>query len=143
MRLRKPFLSYPCRIRVVFISVVILSALALSLLKAQTPAKQTQMVAMRDGVRRATDLYLPQGAGPFPVVLMRTPYDKNAGAGIGQDGARRGYAVVCQDTRGRSASQGEGIAFIGDGWGKLKDGYDTLEGIAKQPSGNGKNGPCG
>src|SRR4051812_33959812 len=34
-------------------------------------------VLMRDGVRRSLDLYLPDAAGPFPVVLVRTPYDNS------------------------------------------------------------------
>ena len=37
----------------------------------------TQMVAMRDGVRLATDVYLPDGAGPFPVIMERTPYGRH------------------------------------------------------------------
>ena len=36
----------------------------------------THMVAMRDGVRLATDVYLPDGAGPFPVIMERTPYGR-------------------------------------------------------------------
>src|SRR5438477_568332 len=86
-----------------------------ALIAASAATKQTIPVPMADGVNLATDLYLPDGAGPFPVILMRTPYNKDQGAGVGQEGARRGYAVVCQDTRGRFASQGEGIAFLGDG----------------------------
>jgi uncharacterized protein len=117
--------------------------LAWALVAARAATRQKIMVPMQDGVRLATDLYLPEGAGPFPVVLIRTPYNKDQGAPIGQDGARRGYAVVCQDTRGRFASQGEGIAFIGDGWGRLRDGYDTLEWIAKQPWCDGKIGTWG
>ena len=31
---------------------------------------------MRDGVDLSSDIYLPQAAGKFPTVLMRTPYDK-------------------------------------------------------------------
>ena len=34
------------------------------------------MVAMRDGVRLATDIHLPPGPGPFPVILERTPYGR-------------------------------------------------------------------
>lgn len=33
-------------------------------------------VAMRDGVRLSTDVYLPDAAGPFPVILIRTPYNR-------------------------------------------------------------------
>lgn len=31
-------------------------------------------VRMRDGVRLSTDVYLPDAPGPFPVILIRTPY---------------------------------------------------------------------
>ena len=36
------------------------------------------MVPARDGVALATDVYRPEGPGPFPVLLERTPYDKSA-----------------------------------------------------------------
>ena len=36
------------------------------------------MVPARDGVVLATDVYRPDGPGPFPVLLERTPYDKSA-----------------------------------------------------------------
>ena len=35
------------------------------------------MCPMRDGVKLATDLYLPDAEGAYPLILMRTPYDKN------------------------------------------------------------------
>jgi predicted acyl esterase len=111
---------------------------------AAAPGRQTYSVAMRDGTRLATDVYLPAGPGPFPVVLLRTPYDKNIGGGIGADGVRRGYAVVIQDTRGRNASEGQNLPFEGDGWWENRqDGYDTLEWIAAQPWCNGKIGTMG
>ena len=31
---------------------------------------------MSDGVHLATDIYLPAGDGPFPVVFSRTPYGR-------------------------------------------------------------------
>ena len=37
---------------------------------------ETIMVPMRDAVRLATDVYLPDGAGPFPVIMERTPYGR-------------------------------------------------------------------
>src|SRR6266403_1611142 len=40
--------------------------------KSAKPAEQ--MVPMRDGVRLATSIFLPQGKGPWPAVLVRTPY---------------------------------------------------------------------
>jgi predicted acyl esterase len=111
----------------------------------QTPAgKQTIMVAMRDGIELATDVYIPTGTGPFPVILLRSPYNKDGLAGMGADAQRRGYVLVGQDTRGRFASKGVGLAFGGDGWWDGKqDGYDTCAWIMKQPWCNGKIGTVG
>ena len=39
----------------------------------------THPVAMRDGVRLATDVYLPEGDGPWPVIFLRFPYNKALG----------------------------------------------------------------
>lgn len=100
---------------------------------------QTFMVDMRDGVKLATDVYLPKGGGPFPVIVTRTPYNKTLVAGMMLDFVKYGYAVVSQDVRGRFSSQGKSIAFFFDD----KDGYDTIEWIAKQPWSNGKIGTFG
>lgn len=64
---------------------------------------------MSDGVSLAADLYLPAGPGPWPVLLERTPYNKEGSVEVLQVGApayfaSRGYAVVIQDTRGRFKS---------------------------------------
>ena len=32
---------------------------------------------MRDGVKLATNIFLPKGDGPWPVILTRTPYSKD------------------------------------------------------------------
>jgi predicted acyl esterase len=97
------------------------------------------MVPMRDGVNLATNIYLPEGDGPFPVVLTRTPYDKD---GVDSSVARyneRGYALISQDVRGRYDSEGENRPFETD----IEDGYDTVEWIAAQPFSNGKIGIFG
>lgn len=105
---------------------------------------ETHRLAMRDGVRLATDVYLPNGKPPHPVILIRTPYDKNALKPLGEDGARRGYAVVVQDTRGRYASEGANLPFEGDGWWENRaDGVDTVRWIASQRWCNGKIGTWG
>ena len=112
--------------------------------KLQPPVKkETVMVPMRDGVRLATDIYFPEGDGPFPVILLRSPYDRKLGEGIAQDAARRGYVMVIQNTRGRFGSEGENLPFETDGWGRLRDGEDTVEWIARQPWCNGKIGTWG
>lgn len=106
-------------------------------------AKESVMVAMRDGVNLATDVFLSSTNGSFPVLLARTPYNKSLFKGIGEDGARHGYATVIQDTRGRFASEGENLAFEADGWADHWDGYDTVEWIVRQPWCNGKVGTFG
>ncbi|MEW5806431.1 MAG: CocE/NonD family hydrolase [Acidobacteriota bacterium] len=110
--------------------------------------KQTFMVLMRDGVTHlATDLSRPVRNGSWPVVLVRTPYNKDSdGSG---NNARSlflpdDYAIVVQDVRGRYASEGEYKPFEDDGWGENQDGYDTIEWIAVQPwCWNGKIGMFG
>jgi predicted acyl esterase len=106
---------------------------------AQLSAKETIMLPMRDGVKLATDIHKPQGATPFPVILGRTPYNKNSADAIGDEATKRGYVFVVQDCRGRFASEGENLPFNLDG----PDGFDTLEWIAKQSWCNGKIGTWG
>ena len=106
--------------------------------------KETFRVAMRDGARLATDVYLPNGPGPFPVILMRTPYGRvQQGKGPGENAANSGYAFVIQDARGRFDSEGENIPFVGCGWGAHRDGVETLAWIKKQTWCNGKIGTEG
>lgn len=121
----------------VHLGLAFLLGACLSLSAAE--GKQTEMVPMRDGVRLATDIYLPEGAGPWPVILARTPYNKVMGAGIGADGAKRGYTVVVQDCRGRFASEGDNLPFHLD----HTDGPDTLKWLQAQPWCNGKVGTWG
>jgi len=59
--------------------------------------------------------------------------------GFGREGARRGYAVVMQDTRGRFASKGENLPFHSD----VTDGADTLLWIGRQDWSNGRVGTWG
>ena len=108
------------------------------------------MVPMRDGVKLATDVYLParDGApapGKFPVLLSRSPYGKEAAYGgfdprsIARHFTELGYVVVAQDCRGRYSSQGTFYLGVNE----AKDGYDTVEWAARQPWSNGKVGTYG
>jgi len=96
-------------------------------------------VPMRDGVILSADIFRPEAAGTFPVILMRTPYDNNSLIAKGIQYARRGYALVAQDCRGRYDSAGEFYAWHNE----VKDGYDTQEWIGRQPWCNGKIGTAG
>lgn len=105
---------------------------------AQAPAKKIEMIAMRDGVPLATDLFLPSGEGPFPVVLSRTPYSRVKRSQEAASFVREGWVFVIQDMRGRFDSKGENLPFIGCGWGEHEDGVDTIEWLKKQPWCNGR-----
>lgn len=101
-------------------------------------------VPMRDGVRLSADVILPAGGvagGPYPALLNRTPYDNQGGANrsIAEHLAEHGYAVVLQDIRGRSDSEGSWVPFRNEG----PDGYDTIEWIADQPWCSGRVGTWG
>jgi putative CocE/NonD family hydrolase len=93
----------------------------------------------RDGVTLRSDIYRPAGEGAFPVLLQRTPYDKNNAAAFGREAALRGYMVVVQDVRGRYTSEGEWYPFKYE----TQDGYDTVEWAAALPHSNGKVGMFG
>jgi putative CocE/NonD family hydrolase len=110
----------------------------MSIVRTQLDVK----VPMRDKVRLSADLYLPGGQqGPFPAVLIRTPYDNNAPPMIekGRRLADNGYACLIQDCRGRWDSEGTYYAFHQEG----ADGYDTQEWVGRQEWCNGKIGTAG
>jgi len=95
----------------------------------------------RDGVTLRADVYRPDAPGRFPVLLVRTPYDKGAGMALTEKDyfPPRGYVVVVQDTRGRHSSDGEFYPFIHE----AHDGYDAVEWAAALPWSEGKVGMVG
>jgi hypothetical protein len=102
--------------------------------------ERSVMVAMRDGVRLATDLYRPSDiAGPLPAILMRTPYNKMGNAGAGNFFGSHGYAVVIQDVRGKFASEGDYRVYQGD----MTDWTDALDWVGAQPWSNKRIGSFG
>jgi putative CocE/NonD family hydrolase len=109
---------------------------------------------MRDGVHLATDIYLPQGAGPWPALLERTPYGRRgtnhadrsladpvpkSKPEIAVQFARAGYAYVLQDCRGRFDSEGEFTKYLNE----QPDGIDTFAWISAQPWCDGRIGTLG
>lgn len=91
---------------------------------------------MRDGVVLHADIYRPKAEGKFPVLLIRTPYNKAFRSALGFKGAARGYVVIIQDCRGRFASGGEWYPFRYE----AHDGFDTVEWAAALIYSNGKVG---
>lgn len=100
-------------------------------------------VPMRDGITLSTDVYRPDGDGPYPVLYMRNPYGRTLGHMTVYHHptwyARNGYIVLIQDVRGRWDSEGAWDPFEHDG----TDGYDTIAWAANLPYSNGKVGTYG
>ncbi|HZK88859.1 MAG TPA: CocE/NonD family hydrolase [Stellaceae bacterium] len=107
------------------------------------------MAVARDGVRLATDVYRPEGTGPFPVILERTPYDKAAPSrseitaadmkprsreAVARYFVEAGYAVAYQDCRGRYHSEGSFTKYLSE----AADGFDTCAWLVAQPWCNGR-----
>ena len=102
------------------------------------------MVAARDGVKLATDVYRParNGAaveGKFPAIMERTPYNKDGQSAMAAYFVPRGYVVVVQDVRGRYKSEGHWRPIQDD----PNDGYDTAKWIGAQPWSDGGIGTVG
>ena len=95
----------------------------------------------RDGVTLYADIYRPKQDGKYPVILMRTPYDKSVNWAVAPcfKIVSRGYVVVIQDVRGRYTSEGEWYPFRHE----QADGYDAVEWVAGLPYSNGKVGMMG
>jgi uncharacterized protein len=96
-------------------------------------------VNMRDGVVLYADIYRPQNPGKFPVLLERTPYNKDSSVHFAIRAAAHGYVVIVQDVRGRYKSAGEWYPFKHES----EDGYDTVEWAAALPYSDGKVGMFG
>ena len=102
-------------------------------------------VTMRDGTILYADVWRPDTGGRYPVIMTRTPYNKNlqfptrAGYMNPQRLARAGYAVVIQDVRGTGDSEGKAFFWKQE----IEDGYDSVEGLAAQPWCDGNVGMYG
>ena len=115
--------------------------------KYKTRHQKNIEITMRDGTILRHNMTRPDIDGKFPVLLERSPYNKEGGSenGVGSPEffASRGYVVIIQDVRGRFASDGDFYPFKDDGNGPNKDGYDTVEWLAKQDWSTGKIGTIG
>lgn len=101
-------------------------------------------VPMRDGVVLRADVYRPDASAPAPALVNRTPYDRTSpliqlAAIEPQRAVDAGFALVCQDVRGRFASEGDFYTFFSD----VEDTFDTVEWTAGQPWCSGDIGMVG
>ncbi len=98
-------------------------------------------VPMRDGVILRANVFRPDRGGPYPVLVMRTPYGKPQ---TGMDRyVQAGYIVVTQDARGRYASDGQYESFVRFDTHDAEDGFDTVEWAARLPGSSGQVGTFG
>ncbi|HUR41061.1 MAG TPA: CocE/NonD family hydrolase [Verrucomicrobiae bacterium] len=100
---------------------------------------------MRDGTVLRADLYRPAAGGRHPVLLQRTPYNKEMLALTGMTldplrAAAAGYNVVIQDVRARWASDGGPFFLYRD---EGRDGADSVEWAAMAPWSDGRIGAYG
>ena len=105
-------------------------------------ARYNVKVPMRDGVSLSCDIYSPRGqSGPFPVILVRTPYNNMTEREVetGEFFVQHGYVYVIQDVRGRNDSEGDFYPWVDE----FNDGHDAIEWIAAQPWCDGNVGMNG
>ncbi|MFQ5547434.1 MAG: CocE/NonD family hydrolase [Woeseia sp.] len=102
-------------------------------------------IEMRDGIRLMTDIYLPPGRGPFPVIISRVPYGTRTDyifqPAVGRFFADNGFGYITQNVRGRFGSEGEFTAYTSDD--EINDAYDTIDWIISQEWSNGIVGVMG
>jgi len=102
---------------------------------------ETVEVATRDGLRLATDIYLPPVL-PAPAIALRTPYGRSTDSYVGVflTFARRGYAVISQDCRGTGGSEPDHWDYY---MYEPEDSYDLVEWVSQQNWFGGFLGSCG
>ncbi|HEY0378122.1 MAG TPA: CocE/NonD family hydrolase [Pyrinomonadaceae bacterium] len=123
---------------------------------SQNFQKIEQMIAMRDGARLYTEIYVPKNAAaPLPIIFFRTPYgaagwgERSLNAASLKELVDEGYIFAFQDIRGRYKSEG---AFVMERPPRARpsdpkavdegtDAYDTIDWMVKNVAGN--NGRVG
>jgi len=103
-------------------------------------AEHNAPAGMRDGTILRADIYRPAAGGPFPALLVRTPYgEPMVRTAPVLPAVDAGFAVVLQHCRGTGTSDGEFTPFASE----PDDGVDTIEWCARQPWCNGRVGMFG
>ncbi len=118
--------------------------------------RASRYITLKDDVRLALDVYLPQGlevGAQLPTMLEQTRYNRSYEfqPGVRDKADRpsqkitefvtRGYAYVVVDVRGSGASFGNRRAELGPQ--EVRDGTEVVDWIIKQPWSDGKVGATG
>ncbi len=102
---------------------------------------EDQFTTTRDGVPLGADVYV--ASAPAPAILIRQPYGRrrpDMGFDVvGRFFARKGYACVVQDVRGKFSSGGR----FDPGVHEVDDGYDSVEWVSGQEWCDGRVGLWG
>lgn len=149
----RPMIRFGARARLAILGVVLLGALGLSSpASAADPWSErlSGYLDARDGTDLKYSVLLPEGEGPFPVIMNYSGYDPGSiGGSAYQAGSTtmdpkldakllaQGYAVMGVNMRGTGCSDGT-FKMFATKWGT--DGYDAVEWAARQPWSNSKVG---
>src|SRR6266568_581700 len=102
---------------------------------AETDMLWAVKIPMRDGVHLNATVFKPRSQDrPLPVVFTLTPYNSDTYYPRARYFAQNGYVFALVDVRGRGNSEGAFLPFENEG----RDGYDTVEWLARQPWCDGK-----
>lgn len=127
---------------------------------AEHYTKYERRIAMRDGIRLFTRVYVPKDdSQPWPIMLTRTPYalkpygadNYSTPSGTFRALARDRFILVTQDVRGRYGSEGQYVHVRPFNPSKgprdideNSDTYDTIDWLVKNiPNNNGRVGMFG
>lgn len=98
--------------------------------KYSDPIVREEMLPMRDGVKLATDLFIPDSEGHFPTIVQRGCYAAQDPMNkiLGKEFAKRGFAYVFQFCRGIGRSEGEWVPKVNE----RRDGKDLVDWLQEQ-----------
>lgn len=103
------------------------------------------MIPMRDKIKIAADLIMPDAKGKFPAIIQYHPYRKDDISLTNNDAhyyfAQRGYVGVRLDVRGTGSSEGYSVLEYSPE--EQRDSYDAIEWIGEQDWCNGNVGIWG
>lgn len=130
-----------------FLPLILASLLVITVLGCMPADRRVFQIQAADGLDLNTEMTTPSGfpeSGPYPTILVRTPYGRQSERNAAERWASRGYVFIAQEIRGTGGSQDASAAiFEADGWGPKQDARDTADWITAQSWSNGEIGTVG